>query len=70
LKWHVNRLMAIWGMAFGVAATLTGMFVLKAAEGSYLAETFFLIVIGWVLVLVAAAKLTSKLKEMRDNHKR
>jgi uncharacterized membrane protein len=62
--------MAIWGMAFGIAATLTGMFVLKAAEGSYLAETFFLIVIGWVLVLVAAAKLTSMLKEMRDKHKR
>jgi len=70
LKWRVNRLMAIWGMAFGITATLMGMFVLKAAEGGYLAETFFLIVIGWVLILVAVAKLTSKLKEMRDNHER
>lgn len=70
MMWHVNRLMAIWGIAFGIAATVTGMFVLKAAGGGYLAETFFLIVIGWVLILVAAAKLTSKLKEMSDNHKR
>ena len=70
MKWRVNRLMAIWGIAFGIAATLMGMFVLRAAQGGYLAETFFLIVIGWVLILVAVAKLTSKLKEMRDNRKR
>ena len=70
MKWHVNRLMAVWGMAFGIAATLMGMFVLRAAQGGYLAETFFLIVIGWVLILVTVAKLTSKLMEMRDNHER
>jgi hypothetical protein len=70
LKWRVNKLMAIWGVTFGIVATLTGMFVLKAAEGGYLAETFFLIVIGWVLALVAVAKVTSKLKEIRDNRER
>jgi uncharacterized membrane protein len=62
--------MAIWGIAFGVAATLTGAFVLRAARGGYLAETFFLIVIGWVLILVAVAKLTSRLKEMRDKEEK
>jgi hypothetical protein len=70
LKWRVNKLMAIWGVTFGIVATLTGMFVLKAAEGGYLAETFFLIVIGWVLALVAVAKVMSKLKEIRDNRER
>lgn len=56
-KWKVDRTMAAWGLAFGVLATLTGMFLLEAVEGGFLAEGFFLIVIPWVVVLVVVAKL-------------
>jgi len=61
LGWNIDRKMAIWGIAFGVAATLTGMFVLAAVEGGFLAEGFFLLVLLWVLVFVLVAKLVSKL---------
>ncbi len=53
--------MAIWGIAFGVAATLTGMFVLAAVEGGFLAEGFFLLVLFWVLMFVLVAKVVAKL---------
>jgi hypothetical protein len=53
--------MAVWGIAFGVAATLTGMFVLAAIDGGFLAEGFFLLVLFWVLLFVLVAKLVSKL---------
>ncbi len=65
MPWKVDRTMAIWGISFGVVATLTGMFVLKAVEGGFLAEGFFLLVIGWVLFLAAVAKLAAKMKERR-----
>ena len=55
--------MAIWGISFGVAATITGMFVLSAVTGGFLAEGFFLIVLSWVLLLVLVAKLVTKLKK-------
>ncbi len=51
--------MAIWGIAFGIAATLTGMFLMGAVEGGFLAEGFFLIVISWVLLLVVVAKIAN-----------
>jgi hypothetical protein len=51
--------MAIWGIAFGIAATLTGMFLMGAVEGGFLAEGFFLIVISWVLLLVVVAKIVN-----------
>ena len=54
--------MAIWGIAFGVAATITGMFVLSAVQGGFLAEGFFLIVLSWVLLLVLVAKIVSLLR--------
>jgi hypothetical protein len=54
--------MAIWGVAFGVAATLTGTFLLEALEGGFLAEGFFLIVLSWVLLLVLVAKLVERLR--------
>lgn len=57
MVWKVDRTMAIWGIAFGVMATLTGLFILRGIPAGFLAEGFFLIVMGWVLVLVAAAKL-------------
>jgi hypothetical protein len=62
VKWKVDRVMAIWGISFGVAATLTGMFVLKAVQGGFLAEGFFLIVLSWVLLLVLVAKLVDRLR--------
>jgi hypothetical protein len=60
LAWKVNWTMAAWGIAFGIAATLTGMFVLAAVEGGFLAEGFFLLVLFWVLLLVLVAKLVAR----------
>ena len=63
MKWKVDRVMALWGFAFGAAATITVMFVLSALEGGFLAEGFFLIVISWVLLLVLVAKAAERLKK-------
>lgn len=54
--------MAAWGIVFGVLATLTGMFLLEAVEGGFVAEGFFLIVVSWVLVFVIVAKLIQALR--------
>jgi uncharacterized membrane protein YbhN (UPF0104 family) len=64
-RWKVDRTMAFWGVAFGVVATLSGMFLLSAVEGGFLAEGFFLIVLFWVLVLVGLAKLSEWVKHGR-----
>lgn len=56
-RMRVDRTMATWGIVFGVLATLTGMFLLEAVEGGFVAEGFFLIVLSWVIVLVLVAKL-------------
>lgn len=61
--------MAIWGIAFGIAATLTGMFLMGAVEGGFLAEGFFLIVISWVLLLVGVAKIVDRMRR-RDSSDR
>jgi hypothetical protein len=55
--------MAVWGIAFGIAATITGAFVLSALEGGFLAESFFLIVISWIVLLVLIAKLANWLRK-------
>jgi len=55
--------MAVWGIAFGIAATLTGAFALSAVEGGFLAEGFFLIVILWVVLLVMIAKVVNWMRE-------
>lgn len=57
-------MMAIWGIAFGIAATLTGMFLMGAVEGGFLAEGFFLIVISWVLLLVVVAKTVDRIRRL------
>lgn len=62
MKWKIDRAMAVWGIAFGIAATLTGMFFLAAVQGGFLAEGFFLVVLAWVLLLVLVAKLVTKLR--------
>lgn len=56
-KLKFNRTVVAWGAVFGVLATLTGMFLLEAVEGGFVAEGFFLIVLSWVMVLVIVAKL-------------
>ncbi len=56
-RMRVDRRMAAWGIVFGVLATVTGMFLLEAVEGGFVAEGFFLIVISWVVVMVGVAKL-------------
>lgn len=62
MKWKIDKAMAIWGISFGIVATLTGMFMLKAVQGGFLAAGFFLLVLGWVLFLVVIAKVVSKLR--------
>ncbi len=62
MKWKVDRTMAIWGIAFGFLATLTGMLLLGAVEGGFLAEGVFLLVLSWVLVLVLVAKVVTWLR--------
>lgn len=52
-----NRTAVAWGVVFGVLATATGMFLLEAVEGGFVAEGFFLIVLSWVIVLVIVAKM-------------
>ena len=54
--------MAVWGIAFGLMATITGVFVLEATRGGFLAEGFFLLVIFWVLVLVLVARVVNRLR--------
>ena len=65
-RWKVDRTMAMWGVVFGILATLTGMFLLEAVEGGFLAEGFFLIVVSWVVVLVMIAKLVETVKRWRS----
>jgi membrane protein implicated in regulation of membrane protease activity len=55
--------MAIWGVSFGIAATITGTFILSALEGGFLAEGFFLIVLSWVLLMVLVAKIVNRMKK-------
>jgi uncharacterized membrane protein YfcA len=62
MKWKVDKTMAIWGIAFGIIGTVTGIFVLAALKGGFLAEGFFLLVISWVLILVLVAKLVDRLR--------
>ncbi len=59
MKWKVDRTMAVWGIAFGFLATLSGMLLLGAVEGGFLAEGVFLLVLSWVLVLVLVAKVVT-----------
>ena len=54
--------MAIWGIAFGFLATLSGMLLLGAVEGGFLAEGFFLLVLSWVIMLVLVAKVVTWLR--------
>ena len=66
MKWKIDRTMAFWGISFGIVASLTGMFVVSALRGGFLAEGFFLLVLGWVLFLVFIAKIATRLKQKKQ----
>ena len=65
-KWKVDRRMAVWGVAFGVMATLTGAFLLEAVGGGFLAEGFFLIVLSWVILFLFVAKFVNWLTGKKE----
>jgi len=66
LKLKIDRTMAIWGISFGIVASLTGMFVVSALRGGFLAEGFFLLILGWVLFLVLIAKIVTRLEHKKQ----
>ncbi len=61
--WKLDKAMAVWGVAFGVAATISGLFVLRALQGGFVAEGFFLLVISWIFYIVLVARLVKRLRE-------
>ena len=66
MKLKIDRTMAIWGISFGIVASLTGMFVVSALRGGFLAEGFFLLILGWVLFLVLIAKIVTRLEHKKQ----
>ena len=66
-KWKVDRGMAIWSIAFGAIAIATGIFLLSAVKGGFLAEGFFLIVLSWVMLFFLVAKLVNWLTRRRSS---
>ena len=65
-KWKVDRGMAIWSIAFGAIAVVTGVFLLSAVRGGFLAEGFFLIVLSWVMLFFLVAKLVNWMTKGRE----
>ncbi|MGQ9587942.1 MAG: hypothetical protein ACUVT7_06135 [Thermoplasmata archaeon] len=65
-RWRVNLEFAIWGVGFGIVATVTGLLLLSAVTGGFLAEGFFLLVIFWVLLMVMLAKIVSRIRKGRQ----
>ena len=61
-EWKVDKAMALWGILFGIAATIGGLLFFGAIKGGFIAEGFFLIVISWVLVLLLFAKLVTAIR--------
>jgi uncharacterized membrane protein len=61
-KWKVDKAMALWGILFGIAATIGGLLFFGAIKEGFIAEGFFLIVISWVLVFLLFAKLVAAMK--------
>lgn len=65
-RWKVDRRMAVFGVAFAVVATLSGMFLLAAVEGGFLAEGFFLLVLSWIFLVVFLAQLSRWARRARE----
>ncbi|HEX9908905.1 MAG TPA: hypothetical protein VGB78_10670 [Thermoplasmata archaeon] len=53
--WKIDKKMAVWGVCFGILATLTGMFLLSAVQEGFYAEGFFLIVLSWIVFPIMIA---------------
>lgn len=64
--WKVNKAMLIWGIAFGIAATISGVFLLRALDGGFVAEGFFLLVISWILYIVLISKTLQRFRRRRE----
>lgn len=62
--WKVDRRLTVWMLVFAALAIPTGMFLLRAVEGGFLAEGFFLISLSWIILFFLVAKLVNRL--MRD----
>jgi uncharacterized membrane protein YhaH (DUF805 family) len=57
--------MVVWGVAFGIVATLSGIFILSALEGGFVAEGFFLLVISWIFFFVLISMVVKRLRGKR-----
>jgi hypothetical protein len=68
--WKVDKGMALWGILFGITATVGGLLFFGAIKGGFIAEGFFLIVISWVLVFLMFAKLVAAIKNRGKPKKR
>jgi len=66
-KWKLDRAMVVWGVAFGIGATVSGLFILSALGGGFVAEGFFLLVISWILYVVLIAKIVMRLRKARED---
>jgi hypothetical protein len=55
---RINRRGLFIGLAFGIAATLSGIFVIKYTEG------LFLVVILWVVIPVMIVQLARRVKAL------
>ena len=66
-RWKVDRRMAVLGTVFAVFATLSGMFLLAAVEGGFLAEGFFLLVLSWVFLVVFLTQLSRRVRGKGEN---
>ena len=66
-KWKIDRSMAIWSIAFGATAVVTGIFLLSAVQGGFLAEGFFLIVLSWVMLFFLVAKFVNWMTKRQAN---
>jgi hypothetical protein len=62
VKLVFDRTAMVWGVSFAVVAILSGMFLLEAVDGGFLAEGFFLLTLFWVLIMVGIAKLVDRVR--------
>jgi hypothetical protein len=62
VKLVFDRTVIVWAVAFAVVAIVSGMFLLAAVDGGFLAEGFFLLTLFWVLILVGVAKLVDRMR--------
>ena len=65
-RWKVDRRLAIWMIAFAAVAIPTGMFLLRAVEGGFLAEGFFLITLSWIILFFFVAKVVNWLTQEKE----